>query len=56
MIPQRTVVFLIAVGFLDSEGDDLITELGKGTNVVAGYGVDELIITQEGKLFLRHRT
>ena len=56
VILQRTVVFLIAVGFLDSEGDDLITELGEGTNVVAGYGADDLIIAQKGKLFFRHRT
>ena len=40
---KNSVVFLVAVGFLDLEGSDLITKIGEGTNIVAGYGVDELM-------------
>ena len=40
------------MGFLDWEGDNLITDFGEGTTVVIGSGVDnELITLQEGEVF-----
>jgi hypothetical protein len=38
-----------AVEFVDSKGDDLITDVGEGTNVVADDGVDQLILAHEAE-------